>query len=315
MQIINLNLVPGGVMPVVNVSERDLGRVFQIALFEGSVAYDLTGKSIIIQGTKTDGNGFAYDETELVNGEYAITKSGNVVTIRTPIQMTAAPGQTLTELRITDSSANHVGTLNFYIDVEPSALADDTPTSQTDIPAWEHAAKEYAEAAAASASSASASESNAEAWAVGQRGGTDVPITDETYHNNAKYYADEAGDSATDAAASESAAALSQGAAHDSEVAALTSENAAGASATLARSWAIGGTDTRSGEDTNNSHYWSERSQTSANASANSAELARQYAAFVEPHFIIQNNRLYLRDDAVPEFIVAENRLCIKLAS
>lgn len=33
---------------------------------------------------------------------------------------------------------------------------------------------------------------NAEAWAVGQRGGVDVPSTDPTYHNNAKYYAGQA---------------------------------------------------------------------------------------------------------------------------
>lgn len=33
---------------------------------------------------------------------------------------------------------------------------------------------------------------NAEAWAVGQRGGVDVPSTDETYHNNSKYYAGQA---------------------------------------------------------------------------------------------------------------------------
>lgn len=34
---------------------------------------------------------------------------------------------------------------------------------------------------------------NAEAWAVGQRGGVDVEETDETYHNNSKYYAEQAG--------------------------------------------------------------------------------------------------------------------------
>ena len=34
----------------------------------------------------------------------------------------------------------------------------------------------------------------AEAWAVGQRGGVDVPETDRTYHNNSKYYADHMGD-------------------------------------------------------------------------------------------------------------------------
>lgn len=41
--------------------------------------------------------------------------------------------------------------------------------------------------------------SNSEAWAVGQRSGSDVPSTDETYHNNSKYYAGLADDRATDA--------------------------------------------------------------------------------------------------------------------
>ena len=33
---------------------------------------------------------------------------------------------------------------------------------------------------------------DSEAWAVGQRGGQDVPSSDETYHNNARYWAGEA---------------------------------------------------------------------------------------------------------------------------
>ena len=37
---------------------------------------------------------------------------------------------------------------------------------------------------------------NAEAWAVGNRGGSAVPSTDQTYHNNAKYYAEQAAESA-----------------------------------------------------------------------------------------------------------------------
>lgn len=39
---------------------------------------------------------------------------------------------------------------------------------------------------------AEAEAENAEAWAVGQRNGVDVESTDETYHNNAKYYSDNA---------------------------------------------------------------------------------------------------------------------------
>lgn len=48
-----------------------------------------------------------------------------------------------------------------------------------------------------------ASARNAEAWAVGQRNGVDVPATDPTYHNNSKYYAGQAAHAEDDALASE----------------------------------------------------------------------------------------------------------------
>lgn len=47
----------------------------------------------------------------------------------------------------------------------------------------------------------------------------------------------------------------------------------------------------------------------------NEADRAEAYADFVQPHFIIQNNRLYIKDDAVGEFIVANNRLYMKLSA
>lgn len=45
------------------------------------------------------------------------------------------------------------------------------------------------------------SESNAEAWAVGERHGVPVSSSDQTYHNNSKYYAEQASDSEDDAEA------------------------------------------------------------------------------------------------------------------
>ena len=41
---------------------------------------------------------------------------------------------------------------------------------------------------------------NAEAWAVGKKNGTDVSSTDPTYHNNSKWYAQQASGSASSAA-------------------------------------------------------------------------------------------------------------------
>ena len=45
------------------------------------------------------------------------------------------------------------------------------------------------------------------------------------------------------------------------------------------------------------------------------ADRAEFYADFITPDFIIENNRLYIKDDAVTEFITANNRLYIKIAS
>jgi len=62
---------------------------------------------------------------------------------------------------------------------------------------------------------------NAEAWAVGQRGGTDVPDTDPTYHNNAKYWAEESENSANDSLE------YSDAAQNSAEAAALSAQQAA----------------------------------------------------------------------------------------
>lgn len=50
----------------------------------------------------------------------------------------------------------------------------------------------------------------AEAWARGTKGNDPVSSTDPQYHNNAKYYAEQAADSATNAATSETNAGISE---------------------------------------------------------------------------------------------------------
>lgn len=70
--------------------------------------------------------------------------------------------------------------------------------AQAAAEAAQTAAEASETAAAASESAAAASESNAEAWAVGERAGEPVPDTDETWHNNAKFYAEAAGQIATE---------------------------------------------------------------------------------------------------------------------
>ena len=88
---------------------------------------------------------------------------------------------------------------------------------------------------------------DAEAWAKGTKNGQAVPSSDPTYHNNAKYFSDEAAESASAASSSETNAG--------------TSETNAGASALTAEAWAKG---TKNGQAVpssdpayeNNAEYW-----------------------------------------------------------
>lgn len=219
MQTIKLNLIPGSVLPVVNVSQYDAHRQFALQVYEGASTYDLTGKTVEIRGTKPDGNGFAYDAQDGV-----VSVSGNTVTISTTQQMTAVGGQTMAELRI-KSGTTILGTINFILDVEHSALSDDTPISETEIPAIERdmqAAVDQAEAAAQTATTkageAATSATSAASSATSAAGSATTASTAATSAANS---ATSAAGSATNAGNSETAAA---GSATNAAADALVSE-------------------------------------------------------------------------------------------
>lgn len=84
------------------------------------------------------------------------------------------------------------------------------------------------------------------------------------------------------AQASQSAAAKSESNAKASETAAATSESNAAASATKSQSYATGGTNSRTGEDTDNAKYYSQQSAQSQSAAATSADTANTKAEEAE---------------------------------
>lgn len=236
MQIINLQIAPTAISPVINVSQFDVGRQFQLKLFDGSLAYELpTGATAQINGIKPDGTAFSYTD--------AVAVSGNTLTITTKDQMTVLYGIVICEIRISKNGLD-IGTLNFRLDVEHSPIDGDVNISETDIPAIIELARTQ--------------EENAEAWAVGTKGGIPVSSDDPQFNNNSKYYAEQAADDAEYA--------------HDKAAEAANSAQSAHDDAVLSESWAVGGTGTRSGEDTNNSYYWS--LQSAASASEVSAYIA-----------------------------------------
>ncbi len=166
MQTKNLQIVPNGVMPRINVSQYDNGREVHFLLYDGSVPYITpAGSSIRVEGTKKDGTGFSY----------ICSYTGNNVTVIIKEQMTLFDGEVPCELRISKNDTD-IGTLNFILAVEKGALSDDIPISDTEIPAIIELAKEE--------------QYSSEAWARGTRNGIPVSEDDPAYHNNSKWYAD-----------------------------------------------------------------------------------------------------------------------------
>lgn len=137
-QSFELNLIPGGVKPIVKASQYDKeSRTLLIALFAGPVAFPVPdGAEVLIQGTKKDETGFQYD----------CTAAGNVVTATIEQQMTVFPGDVEIELQILVSGQT-LGTGNFILQVEEAALKDDTIISETDIPIIQRIPEYVSEAA------------------------------------------------------------------------------------------------------------------------------------------------------------------------
>ena len=180
-QTINLNLIPQGVQPVIHVSQYDKGQTWIFKLMVGNAYYQIpAGASVTIEGTKKDGTGF----------QYACTYSGYEVTAIEQQQMTVLAGDVPAELRITKGS-ELIGTLNFIIRVEQAALSDDTVISETELPLIEEIAEFIAEVPAIEATMVGYKE-DSEAWAKGTKDGTPVPSTADQYHNNSKWWAEQA---------------------------------------------------------------------------------------------------------------------------
>lgn len=324
-QTFELDLIPQGVPPVVHVSQYDRGQVWFIEVLENGVPYEIpTGCAVTIQGSKPDNTAF----------QYACTYSGNIVAAVLMQQMCAVVGDVTAEVRITaNDAAQIIGSLNFIIEVEEGSIADDTIVSETDISLIEQAielAERVPEIIQECEQYVIDSGNNAvqsEKWATGTANGTPVTSGDSTYHNNSKYYAEQAATSETNASNSATSAAAD---ASRVETMANTSEK-----------WAVGqvnGVDVPTTDETyhNNSKYYAGRSSNSASNASSSeqaaklaeqaAKLAEQnakasedilqyYADFAIPRFVIANNRLYIRNAAVGEFVVANNRIYIKNAS
>jgi len=170
---LDLNLIPGKVLPRLNVSQYDKGQTVSVSLWNGDVPYSIpAGCTAQVVGTKADKTGFMYPCT-IENGQpsFVITD-----------QMTIFPGEVTLEVIIMDADSR-IGTVNFILRVEKAALADDTQISESDMPIIQRIPEILMEVEAA--------EALAEAWAVGP--GTEQ---EPSATNNAYYWAMQAASAA-----------------------------------------------------------------------------------------------------------------------
>lgn len=244
-QSTNLNLIPGQVLPHINVSQYDYGsRTLEFKLLNGNQSFTLASSMTAkISGTKADMHGFEYDAT-------VDTTNQKIIADLTQ-QMTAAAGDVTCEL-ILKKSGERLGTCNFVISVEKAALSDDTIISDTELPDIIAEATAQMEAAEASAL-------EAEGFAKGTQDGAPVGSGSPYYQDNSKYYKEQAAGSATTASTKAGEASAS----------ATTSAN----QALKSEGYAVGqqdGTDVGSESPYyhNNSKYYAEQ----ADASADRAE-------------------------------------------
>lgn len=122
-----LNMIPGGVMPIVYVNQYDTGYQKKFRLFNGAMPFNIAfNQSVTIRGTKGDGHG-------IVNSVES-TVGSNIVSVTITEQMTAVKGaKNIYELRVVDNDGLVIGTANFIMAVEKAALDDDTIISDSDL--------------------------------------------------------------------------------------------------------------------------------------------------------------------------------------
>ena len=113
-EVIKLNLIPKGDMPVFHCSQFDNGRLITIELYRGEDAYEVPeGYTVELHCRKVDNNIVTLAST-LVNT--------NVVTFTSTTQLTACNGKNLCEVAIKAADDYLIGTLNFWLEVEIDPL-------------------------------------------------------------------------------------------------------------------------------------------------------------------------------------------------
>ena len=283
-----LQLRPGGSILTVHCSQYDeVNNMYTFYLLYGNSRFNDNGYTAKVSGTKPDKKGFEYAATfHYYSGSGSGDPSYAYVTINLKQQMTCVPGPVRCKLELSKTGGDFF-TAPFILMVDAAGLADDVDISETVLP-------DYIDAAQRAAQEAASYVDSSEAWARGTRNGTPVSQSDETYHNNSKYYSEQSAAQVSLAAEQVTLAAAQVTLAQAQATAAAGSATTADTNAKNAEAWAVGkrgGTDVPSSDQTyhNNSKYYSEQASDSAAAAAASVAQGTQV------EFWVQGGILYIQ--------------------
>lgn len=118
-----LNMSPGGISPVIHVSQYDSDFTIIFTLYSLSGSFNIeNGTTAQIRGTKASGTGYSADAT--------INISAKTVTVAGNAQMTAVAGQNIFEITLYKNN-KELSSKNFILHVERAALDADTITDES----------------------------------------------------------------------------------------------------------------------------------------------------------------------------------------
>lgn len=218
IQRVKVNLIPSYqmILPVIHLKQYDktetnIGKQIELELYSGDDVYEIpSGTTVTFQGTKLDKTGYQYEVTNV---------SGNLVTVDIKDQMTVLSGRHYAELRIS-KDGTIINSTKVLMDIDSSALEDDTVISETDLPLIEEGIEaistilDTAKQVATDAKSASTSASNAK---TSETNASKSEANAKTYASNAKTSETNSKTSETNAKASETNAKTSETNASKSE--------------------------------------------------------------------------------------------------
>ena len=291
MESYNLQLIPGGVPLVLHASQYDGARDYKFTPLYGSAEYGYqSGAKVYVEATKPD---------KTVVQEAATYNTDGTIYYKPSEVLFQAAGDVRLKIVMADSNNYTLASAAVTLAVDLAGITTYAQISVSDLSLL-HTTAQKTSTIDGSVEEVQAQATRAKSWAVGPSGsGTDGTDTNNSKYwstqsaNSATAAANSASaakTSETNAAASKTAAASSQSAAKTSETnaktsetnaktyqtnaktyqtnaansasAAKTSETNAATSAKTAESWAVGGTGSRSGEDTNNAKYWAKQAET-----------------------------------------------------